>query len=121
MKFEILPMQRRAEIEEQERSEAADLGGAGIVAARQRVLHRSGRKCGSYDLYLVRSLWREKKSTSFRSCPDKGWFLLFQLCGPQEAYFDGKWRPVDLVEVKADKLRMRMGIASCPFVSRGAP
>jgi hypothetical protein len=40
-----------------------------------------------------------KEKNFVQTVPDKGWFFLFRLYGPQEAYFDGKWKPDDLVEV----------------------
>jgi hypothetical protein len=34
-----------------------------------------------------------------KTVPGKGWFFLFRLYGPEEAYFDGKWQPDDIDKV----------------------
>jgi len=54
---------------------------------------------GSYDLYFGPKPMAGKEKNFVQTVPDKGWFFLFRLYGPQEAYFDGKWKPDDLVEV----------------------
>jgi len=55
---------------------------------------------GSYDLYFGPKPIPGKEKNFVQTAVDKGWFFLFRLYGPQEAYFDGKWKPDDLVEVK---------------------
>jgi len=32
--------------------------------------------------------------------PDKGWFTLFRLYGPKQAFFDHTWKPNDIEKVK---------------------
>ena len=56
---------------------------------------------GSYDLYFGPKPVAGKENNFVQTVPDKGWFFLFRLYGPQEAYFDGQWKPDDLVEVKS--------------------
>jgi len=32
--------------------------------------------------------------------PGKGWFVYFRVYGPEQAAFDGSWKPGDFEEVK---------------------
>jgi hypothetical protein len=56
---------------------------------------------GSYDLYFGPKPIAGKEKNFVQTATNKGWFFLFRLYGPEEAYFDGKWKPDDLVEVKS--------------------
>jgi hypothetical protein len=33
--------------------------------------------------------------------PGKGWFTILRLYGPLEGYFDGSWKPTDIVSAEA--------------------
>lgn len=54
---------------------------------------------GSYDLYFGPNPIDGKEKNFVKTAPGKGWFFLFRLYGPQQAYFNGEWRPDDLVAV----------------------
>lgn len=54
---------------------------------------------GSYDLYFGPNVLTGKKKNFVKTVSGKGWFFLFRLYGPEEAYFDGKWKPEDIVKV----------------------
>jgi hypothetical protein len=56
---------------------------------------------GSYDLFFGPNPIAGKEKNFVQTVGGKGWFFLFRLYGPEEAYFDGKWKPDDLVEVKS--------------------
>ena len=36
-----------------------------------------------------------RRNTWIRTIPGKSWFVYFRIYGPQEAAFDGGWRPGD--------------------------
>jgi hypothetical protein len=55
---------------------------------------------GSFDLYFGPKAPAGKEQNWVKTVPDKGWFFLFRLYGPEKAYFDRTWKPDDLVEVK---------------------
>lgn len=54
---------------------------------------------GSYDLYFGPQAPACKEANWAKTMPNKGWFFLFRLYGPEKAYFDRTWKPDDLVEV----------------------
>jgi hypothetical protein len=54
---------------------------------------------GSYDLYFGPEALPGKEKNFVKTVPGKGWFFLFRLYGPEEAYFDGKWKPDDIDKV----------------------
>lgn len=54
---------------------------------------------GSYDLYFGPQAPTGKEQNWAKTVPNKGWFFLFRLYGPEQAYFDRTWKPDDLVEV----------------------
>src|SRR4051794_14675487 len=35
-----------------------------------------------------------------KTIPGKGWFVYFRIYGPEQAAFDGSWKPDDFVEMK---------------------
>jgi hypothetical protein len=54
---------------------------------------------GSIDLFFGPEVPVGQEANWLRTVPGKGWFFLFRLYGPGEAYFDRTWKPDDLVEV----------------------
>jgi hypothetical protein len=54
---------------------------------------------GSYDLYFGPMPSSGRETNFVKTVPGKGWFFLFRLYGPEQAYFNGAWRPDDLIEV----------------------
>jgi hypothetical protein len=55
---------------------------------------------GSFDLYFGPKAPAGREKNFVQTVPGKGWFFLFRLYGPEQAYFDDKWKPDDLVEIK---------------------
>ncbi|WP_455289597.1 DUF1254 domain-containing protein [Cupriavidus necator] len=55
---------------------------------------------GSVDLYVGPKAPAGKEANWVQSVPTKGWFALFRLFGPLEAWFDKTWRPGEIEEVK---------------------
>jgi hypothetical protein len=41
-----------------------------------------------------------KEKVWIKTIPRKGWFAYFRVYGPEQAAFDGSWKPADLEEVK---------------------
>lgn len=54
----------------------------------------------SIDLYFGPSAPLGKEDVWIKTIPAKGWFTYFRIYGPQEAAFDGTWKPGDFEEVK---------------------
>jgi hypothetical protein len=54
---------------------------------------------GSIDLFFGPNVPAGEEANWIRTVPGKGWFILFRLYGPGEAYFDHTWKPDDLVEI----------------------
>lgn len=55
---------------------------------------------GSVDVYFGPKAPEGKESNWIQSVPSKGWFVIFRLYGPLEAWFEKTWRPgeVEVVE-----------------------
>lgn len=55
---------------------------------------------GSFDVYFGPEAPEGKESNWIQTIPGKGWHMLFRLYGPEQAWFDNKWRPseVELAE-----------------------
>ena len=45
---------------------------------------------------LARNLPAGFENNWVQTIPDKGWFMIFRLYGPLEAWFDGSWRPGEI-------------------------
>ena len=41
-----------------------------------------------------------KETQWIKTIPGKGWFVYFRVYGPEQAAFDGSWKPGDFEEVK---------------------
>ena len=55
----------------------------------------------SVDLYFGPKLPDGvNKSRWIQTTPGKGWFAYFRIYGPEQAAFDGTWKPGDFEEVK---------------------
>ncbi len=52
------------------------------------------------DLYFGPRAPRDKEGQWIRTIPGKGWFVYFRIYGPEQAAFDGSWKPGDFEEVK---------------------
>jgi hypothetical protein len=55
---------------------------------------------GSVDLTIGPEAPQGKEKNWIPTAPDRGWFGLFRLYAPTEAYFDRSWKLPDLVHVK---------------------
>jgi hypothetical protein len=55
---------------------------------------------GSVELYFGPELPKGAKESNWRrTVPGKGWFVLFRLYSPTQAFFDGAWRPGDFERI----------------------
>jgi hypothetical protein len=54
---------------------------------------------GSVDLYFGPEIPSGQEANWVKTVPGKGWFFLFRLYGPEEAYFKRTWKPDDLIEI----------------------
>jgi len=52
------------------------------------------------DLYFGPEAPKGKEKNWIPTAPGRGWFGLFRLYAPTEAYFDRSWKLPDLVQVK---------------------
>ena len=55
---------------------------------------------GSVDLYIGPKAPKGKEKNWIPTAPGRGWFGLFRLYAPSEAYFDRSWKLPDIVRVK---------------------
>ncbi len=54
----------------------------------------------SIDLYFGPSAPAGHEAHWIKTMPDKGWFSYFRIYGPEQAAFDGTWRPGDFDELR---------------------
>jgi hypothetical protein len=52
---------------------------------------------GSLELHFGPEPPEGREANWIRSVPGKGWFTILRLYGPLEGYFDGSWKPTDIV------------------------
>jgi len=55
---------------------------------------------GSLDLYFGPSAPAGKEKNWLRTVPGKGYFVIFRLYSPQQAFFDQTWKPDDIVKAR---------------------
>jgi hypothetical protein len=55
---------------------------------------------GSIDLYFGPRAPAGKESNWIQTVPGKGWFTIFRLYGPLDAWFDKTWKPGEFEEIK---------------------
>jgi hypothetical protein len=55
---------------------------------------------GSVDLFFGPVPPQGKEANWMQTVPGKGWFTIFRLYGPLEAWFDKTWKPGEIQEVK---------------------
>ena len=58
-----------------------------------------GNPDGTIDLFFGPDVPDGQEANWIRTVPDQGWFILFRLYAPQQAYFDRTWKPDDLVRI----------------------
>jgi hypothetical protein len=51
---------------------------------------------GSVDVYFGPEPPAGYENNWVQTIPGKGWFMIFRLYGPLEAWFDGSWRPGEI-------------------------
>ena len=56
---------------------------------------------GSTDLYLGPSAPKRGERNWLRTVPGKGYFVIFRLYSPTQAFFDQSWKPGDIEKVKS--------------------
>lgn len=54
---------------------------------------------GSVDLFFGPEAPPGQEANWIKTVPGKGWFILFRLYGPEQAYFDRTWKPDDIVKM----------------------
>ncbi len=52
------------------------------------------------DLYFGPTAPAGREGEWIKTIPGKGWFVYFRIYGPEQAAFDGSWKPADFTEVK---------------------
>lgn len=60
----------------------------------------AGNPDGTFDLYFGPDVPAGEEANWIRTVPNQGWFILFRLYGPQQAYFDLSWKPDDIVLIR---------------------
>jgi len=55
---------------------------------------------GSLDLYFGPTAPAGKEKNWLRTVPGKGYFVIFRLYSPEQAFFDQTWKPDDIVRTK---------------------
>ena len=53
----------------------------------------------SVDLYFAPTAPAGHEGQWIKTNPGKGWFTYFRVYGPEQAAFDGRWKPGDFEEV----------------------
>lgn len=55
---------------------------------------------GSVDLFFGPNAPKGKEANWIQTVPNKGWFTLLRLYGPEEAWYDKTWKPGDIELIK---------------------
>jgi hypothetical protein len=53
----------------------------------------------SIDLFFGPTAPAGHEGEWLKTIPGKGWFVYFRIYGPEQAAFDGSWKPADFEEV----------------------
>jgi hypothetical protein len=64
-------------------------------------IERLGSTTGTIDLFFGPIAPAGKANQWIKTIPGKGWFTYLRIYGPEQAAFDGGWRPGDFEELKA--------------------
>lgn len=54
---------------------------------------------GSVDIWFAPKPPIGKEKNWIKTIPGEGWFIYIRLYGPLEPYFNGEWKPDDIVKV----------------------
>ncbi|HEY3405615.1 MAG TPA: DUF1254 domain-containing protein [Ohtaekwangia sp.] len=72
----------------------------GYAALRSMFELKDFAKDPSVDLYFGPTAPAGKEKQWIKTIPGKGWFIYIRIYGPEQAAFDGTWKPGDFEEVK---------------------
>ena len=72
----------------------------GYAALRSMFELKELAKESSVDLYFGPKVPTGKEKQWIKTIPGKGWFVYIRIYGPEQAAFDGSWKPGDFEEVK---------------------
>ncbi|MFT3824179.1 MAG: DUF1254 domain-containing protein [Chitinophagaceae bacterium] len=72
----------------------------GYAALRSMFELKDLANASSVDLYFGPSAPAGKEKQWIKTIPGKGWFVYIRVYGPEEAAFNGSWKPGDFEEVK---------------------
>ncbi len=72
----------------------------GYAALRSMFELKDVDKTQPVDLYFGPTAPEGKEKQWIKTIPGKGWFVYMRIYGPQEAAFNGPWKPGDFEEVK---------------------
>jgi hypothetical protein len=64
-------------------------------AALRSLFELKGLSGASVDLYFGPNAPKGKDGRWIKTIPEKGWFAYFRIYGPEQAAFDGAWKPGD--------------------------
>ena len=80
------------------RSQVQTDQGKAALRSMFELKNQAGEK--SAELYFGPEAPMGKEGQWIKTIPGKGWFVYFRVYGPEQAAFDGTWRPGDFEEVK---------------------
>jgi hypothetical protein len=80
------------------RSQVQTDQGKAALRSMFELKHKAGEK--SVDLYFGSKAPAGEEGQWIQTIPGKGWFVYFRVYGPEQAAFDGAWKPGDFEEVK---------------------
>ncbi|RFM27661.1 DUF1254 domain-containing protein [Deminuibacter soli] len=69
-------------------------------AALRSMFELKDKTGSAIDLYFGPTAPAGKEGVWIKTIPNKGWFTYFRIYGPEEAAFNGSWKPGDFEEVK---------------------
>ncbi|RFM27662.1 DUF1254 domain-containing protein [Deminuibacter soli] len=72
----------------------------GYAALRSMFELKDLGKTPTIDLYFGPTAPAGKEKQWIKTIPNKGWFAYFRIYGPEDAAFNGSWKPDDFEEVK---------------------
>jgi hypothetical protein len=72
----------------------------GKAALRSMFELKDVSKTQPTELYFGSTVLADHENQWIKTIPNKGWFVYFRVYGPEQAAFDGTWKPGDFEEVK---------------------
>jgi hypothetical protein len=77
----------------------------GKAALRSMFELKDVSKTQPTDLYFGPTAPQGHENQWIKTIPGKGWFVYFRVYGPEQAAFDGSWKPSDFEQVKLARSR----------------